>query len=152
MTYVHIHDQDHPFKKNLCCHITRNDIVAHPCILITDIHIGQLKWRAINFYNNINDNSAISTLLSLNLDSTIPTIIMGDFNLYSSSWSPPDWSLSSSSPCVEEWLTTQTFSLLLQPGVPTHRGENRARDSTIDLVWCNFTASIQGLFQGAHID
>jgi hypothetical protein len=33
-----------------------------------------------------------------------------------------------------------------------HRGENGARDSTIDLVWCNFAASIQGTFQGTHID
>jgi hypothetical protein len=42
--------------------------------------------------------------------------------------------------------------LLSHPGIPMHRGENGARDSTIDLVWCNFAASIQGTFQGVHID
>jgi hypothetical protein len=53
---------------------------------------------------------------------------------------------------VEEWLATQTFTLMTQPGVPTHKGENGARDSTIDLVWCNFAASVQGSFQGAQVD
>jgi hypothetical protein len=89
MTYVRIHDRDHPFKKNFCRHTTRNDIVAHPCILITDILVGQLKWRAINFYNDVDDKSALTTLLSLDLDSTIPTIIMGDFNLHSTDLVPP---------------------------------------------------------------
>jgi hypothetical protein len=152
MTYVCIHDWDHPFKKNYCRHTTCNDIVAHPCILITDILVGQLKWRAINFYNNVDDKTAISTLLSLDLDSTIPTIILGDFNLHSSLWSPAGWNSSTNSAQLEEWLATQTFSMLTQPGTPTHRGENGTRDSTIDLVWCNFAASIQGTFQGAHID
>jgi hypothetical protein len=152
MMYVHIHDRDHPFKKNFCQHTTCNDLAAHPCILITDILVGQLQWRAINFYNNVDDKSALATLLSLDLDSTIPTIIMGDFNLHSRSWSSPEWSTSSTSSQVEEWLATQTFTLLSQPGVPTHKGENGTRDSTIDLVWCNFAASIQGLFQGAHVD
>jgi hypothetical protein len=73
---------------------------------------------------------------------------MGDFNLHSRTWSPPDWPVSSMAARVEEWLATQTFSLMSQPGIPTHRGENGARDSTIDLVWCNFAATIQGSFQG----
>jgi hypothetical protein len=152
MTYVHIHDRVHPFKKNYCCHTVQNDIIAHPCILITDILVGQLKWCAINFYNDVDDKLALSTLLSLDLNSTIPTIIMGDFNLHSSLWSPAGWITSNALTHLEEWLATQTFSLLSQPGIPTHRGENGARDSTIDLVWCNFAATIQGSFQGAHID
>jgi hypothetical protein len=152
MTYVCIHDRDHPFKKNFCRHTIRNDIVVHLCILITNILVRQIKWRAINFYNDIDNKSALATLLSLDLESTIPTIIFGDFNLHSNSWSPAGWSTSTASMCLEEWMATQTFSLLTQPGVPTHRGENGARDSTIDLVWCNFAASIQGSFQGAHID
>jgi hypothetical protein len=152
MTYVHIHNRDHPFKKNFCRTTTCNNIIAHLYILITNILVGQIKWRAINFYNNIDNKSALTTLLSLDLESTIPTIIFGDFNLHSSTWSPADWSTSTASMQLEEWMATQTFSLLTQPGVPTHRGENRARNSTIDLVWCNFAASIQGSFQGAHID
>jgi endonuclease/exonuclease/phosphatase family metal-dependent hydrolase len=102
--------------------------------------VGQLRWRAINFYNDIDDKSAISTLLSLDLDSTIPTIIMGDFNLHSRNWSSAEWTPSSASHRLEEWLATQTFSLLPNQEFP-RTGENGARDSTIDLVWCNFAAS-----------
>jgi hypothetical protein len=106
MTYVRIHDRDHPFKKNFCRHTTQNDIIAHPCILITDILVDQMKWRAINFYNDVDDNTALSSLLSLDLDSTIPTVILGDFNLHSSSWSPAGWATSPAATCLEEWLAT----------------------------------------------
>jgi hypothetical protein len=36
--------------------------------------------------------------------------------------------------------------------VPTHRGENGGRDSTLDLVWHNLASEAQATFQGAHID
>jgi hypothetical protein len=49
-------------------------------------------------------------------------------------------------------MASQTFSLLSQPGVPSHKGENSARDSTIDLIWSNYAAAIQGMFQGVHVD
>jgi hypothetical protein len=100
----------------------------------------------VRVHNRINELDYIL------LDSTIPTVILGDFNLHSSSWSPAGWTPSTASTRLEEWLAAQTFSLLSQPGIPTHRGENGTRDSTIDLVWSNFAASIQGSFQGAHID
>jgi hypothetical protein len=94
-------------------------------------------WRTINFYNDVDDPTALTTLLSLDLDPTIPTLLTGDFNLHSRSWSPPDWAHSHAADRVEEWLATQTFTLLSAPGVPTHRGENGGRDSTLDLVWHN---------------
>jgi hypothetical protein len=152
MTYSRIHDRDHPFKKNYCRVNTCNDLVAHPCLLISDILVRHIKWRAINFYNDTADNSALASLLSLDMDSTIPTLLIGDFNIHSPSWSSSDWSRSSTALKLEEWLAAQTFTMLTQPGVPTHRGENGARDSTIDLVWINFAASIQNSFQGAHVD
>jgi hypothetical protein len=152
MTYSRIHDRDHPFKKNFCRVNTRNDLAAHPCILISDILVGHIKWRAINFYNDTADTTALNTLLALDLDSTIPTILVGDFNIHSPSWSAPDWAQSSSAPKLEEWLATQTFSMLTQPAIPTHRGENGARNSTIDLIWINFAASIQNSFHGAQVD
>jgi hypothetical protein len=152
MTYVHIHNWDHPFKTNFCHHTTCNNLAVHPCLLITDILIRQIRWQAIKFYNNISDKMVLSTLVSLDLDSTIPTIIMGDFNLHSNSWSPHGWSNSSTAVHLEEWLAMQTFSLLSQSGIPMHRGKNRVQDSTINLVWCNYAATIQGTFQGAHID
>ncbi|KAN0130578.1 hypothetical protein V8E53_011664, partial [Lactarius tabidus] len=152
MIYSRKHDRDHPFKKNFCRLNTCNDLAAHPCILITDIMVGHIKWRTINFYNDIADPTALATLLSLDLDSTIPTLLVRDFNIHSPSWSAADWAQSSTAPKLEEWLATQMFSMLMQPTVPTHKGENSARDSTIDLVWINFAASIQNSFQGTQID
>src|ERR1700677_1606878 len=152
MTYVRIHDRDHEFRKNHCRHIARNDLVSHPCILITDIIAGSRYWRVINFYNDTDDPTALTELLGLDLDSTIPTMIVGDFNLHSPTWSPTGWAKSRHADRVEEWLATQTFSLLSAPGVPTHRGENGARNSTIDLIWANYASEVQGTFFGAAVD
>ena len=152
MTYIRIHDRDHPFRKNKCRGIVRNDLCTHPSILITDITIRQFYWRMINFYNDVDNPSCLRSLLELDLDSTIPTLLVGDFNLHSRTWSPSGWTPSHYADRVEEWLATQTFELLSAPGVPTHRGEGRARDSTLDLVWTNYAASLQHLFHGTHID
>ena len=151
MTYVRIHDRDNPFRKNYCRGIARKDLCMHPCILITDITVGTYYWRTINFYNDVNDPTALKELMNLDLESTIPTLLVGDFNLHSRTWSPKDWTPSHGVDRVEEWLATQTFNLLSTPGVPTRRGEGGARSSTIDLVWANLAATVQGTFQGAHV-
>jgi hypothetical protein len=152
MTYVRTHDRSSPFRKSYIKHVVRNDICAHPCIHIMDIVLTDTYWRTINFYNDVDDPSAITTLIGLDLDATIPTLLTGDFNLHSRTWSPPDWAHAHSADRVEEWLATQTFFLLSAPGVPTHRGENGGRDSTLDLSWHNLASEAQSTFQGAHID
>jgi hypothetical protein len=105
----------------------------------------------LNFYNDVDDPTALRTLLRLDLDPLIPTLLAGDFNLHSFTWSPMGWTPDRKAADLEEWAATQTLSLLSQPGAPTHRGENGARDSTIDLTWLNLAAEVQGVFQGAHI-
>jgi hypothetical protein len=152
MTYVRTHDRSSPFRKSFVKHIVRNDLCAHPCILITDLVMTDTYWRTINFYNDVDNPSALTTLISLDLDPTIPTLLTGDFNLHSHSWSPPDWAHSHAADRVEEWLATQTFNLLSTPGVPTHRGENGGHDSMLDLVWHNLASESQATFQGAHVD
>jgi hypothetical protein len=152
MTYIRLHDHFSKFKPNLCQLIVRNDLVTHPCLLITDIRVGTYYWRVINFYNDIVDPSALTTLLSLDLDATIPTLIMGDFNLHSPSWSPGGWSQSSGSVRLEEWMATHTFDLLTKARIPTRMGEGGARNSTLDLVWRNMAAQIQGTFVGAEVN
>ena len=152
MTYIWIHDRDHPFRKNYCKGIIRNNLCSHPMILITDLMIGTFYWRMINFYNDVDDPSSLWSLMDLDLDSTVPTLLVGDFNIHSRSWSPMDWTPSHNADRVEEWLATQTFTLLSALGIPTHRGEGGVRDSTLDLVWCNFAASIQNMFLGAQVD
>jgi hypothetical protein len=99
----------------------------------------------------VDNPTALRTLLGLDLDPLIPTLLAGDFNLHSFTWSPMGWAPDRKAADLEEWAATQTLSLLSQPGVPTHRGENGARSSTIDLTWLNLAAEVQGIFQGAHI-
>jgi hypothetical protein len=151
MTYICLHDRYYKFKPNLCQLIVRNDLVTHPCLLIPDIRIGTYYWRVINFYNNTEDPSALNTLLGLDLDATVPNLIMGNFNLHSPSWSPGGWQTSRNSGRLEEWMATHTFDLLTKPRIPTRLGEGGARNSTIDLVWCNMAAQIQGTFVGVEV-
>jgi hypothetical protein len=152
MTYVRLHDRSLIFRKNHCQMIVRNDLASHPCILISDFRVGTYYWRVLNFYNDVADPSALSSLLGLDLDATIPTLIIGDFNLHSTSWSPTGWATSSGSHRLEEWMATQTFSLLNKPRIPTRMGEGGARNSTIDLAWSNMAAAMQGTFFGAEVD
>ena len=151
MTYVRIHDRSHPFRLNKCRGTSRLDLCAHPSILITDITAGSNYWRTINFYHDVDDPTLLPTLLALDLDPTIPTLLIGDFNTHSLSWSPLGWTKSHWADRVEEYLATQTYSLLSVPRIPTHRGEAGARDSTIDLAWANLAASIQGSFSGTSV-
>jgi hypothetical protein len=69
MTYVRTHDRSSPFRKSFVKHTVRNDLCAHPCILITDLILTDTYWRTINFYNDVDDPSALITLLSLCHDS-----------------------------------------------------------------------------------
>jgi hypothetical protein len=151
MTYVRIHERGEPFRRNRLRMVSRNDLVSHPCILLTEVRAGKETWRVLNFYNDVDDPTALRTLLGLDLDPLIPTLLTGDFNLHSFTWSPMGWSPDRKAADLEEWAATQTLSLLSQPGAPTHHGENGARDSTINLAWLNLAAEVQGVFQGAHI-
>lgn len=116
--------------------------------------MGKEKWRAINFYNDVRDPSALETLIALDLDPTIPTILLGDFNTHSPSWSPQGWDKSAHADRLEAWLATQTFSLLLEPEQPTRRGTTAAneRDSVLDLVWVNLAGEYSLYFSPPEID
>ena len=152
MTYVWIHDWDHPFHKNHCKGIVCNDLCSHNTLLIMDITVGTFYWHTINFYNDMDDPSSLHALMDLDLDSMKPTLLVGDFNLHSHSWSPTDWAPSHKADWVKEWLATQTFTLLSVLGIPTHRGEGGVWDSTLDLVWENFADTIQNTFLGTQVN
>ena len=63
--------------------VPRLDLVRHHSIMITDIHIHNDTLRIINFYHDVEDKTCLTTLTSLDLDPTVPTIVVGDFNLHS---------------------------------------------------------------------
>jgi hypothetical protein len=152
MTYIRLHDWVSKFKPNFCQLIVHNNLASHPCLLITDIHSGTYYWRVINFYNDVDDPSVLNALVALDIDATIPTLLVGDFNLHSPSWSPTGWNTSRGAHRLEEWAASQTLDLLTKPHIPTCMGEGGGCNSTLDLVWCNMVAQIQGTFVGAEVD
>ena len=152
MIYSRIHDRAHPFRRNKLQVTARKDLAPHPSVLIVDVRAGSQTWRLINFYNDVDDPSALSTLLSLDLDPLVPTLLAGDFNLHSYTWSPPGWNPSPKATLLEEWAATNVLELLTEPSVPTHRGEKGARDSVIDLTWRNLMAAELATFNGAELD
>jgi hypothetical protein len=76
MTYVRLHNRFAKFKPNHCQMIVRNDLASHPCLLISDIRLGTYYWHVINFYNDVADPSALDALVGLDLDTTIPTLLV----------------------------------------------------------------------------
>ena len=101
--------------------IPRLDLSAHPTILITDHYVDQDKIRIINFYNDVDNPSSLQSLLTLDLDFMFPTILIGDFNLHSRSWSPENIPQSPNANKFESWAADQTFSLQTAPGSITRR-------------------------------
>jgi hypothetical protein len=65
--------------------VPRLDLAKHPTLLITDIYVHKDLLCIINYYNDVDHSSSLSTLLSLDLDPTVPTLLLGDFNLHSCS-------------------------------------------------------------------
>ena len=119
--------------------VPRLDLCRHPCILVVDIHDGPATLRVITFYHDVDDRSSLIALTALDLDPTVPTILVGDFNLHSPSWSPPDWTRSAGSATFETWAASQALFLHTPPGTVTRRGADGERSSTIDLTWLNIS-------------
>ena len=155
MTYVRKHDRENPCRPHRLKVVVRLDLAAHPCLLITNICIDKEQWRLVNFYNDVEDPSAMQALKELQIGDEIPTLLVGDFNLHSRTWSPGNWmEFSLGAIALEEWMASMTLELLTIPGKPTRRGQEaqNQRDSTLDMTWRNFTAQVRGTFQGAFVD
>jgi hypothetical protein len=122
--------------------IPRLDLAKHPTILITDIRVHKDTLCIINFYNDVDDQTSINTLLQLDLDPTVPTMLVGDFNLHSCTWSPQNWERSTKAPAFEQWAAAQTFALHTHPRDITRRGLESERPSTLDLTWHNWALEV----------
>jgi len=121
-------------------------------VIILDLTFDETTWQLINFYNDVNDHSALDTLLSLDLDPLIPTLVTGDFNLHSRSWSPAGLTPSSGAERVEEWAVSNLLILANEPGVITRRGADHERSSTIDLTWYNDSVVEDTIFSNWALD
>lgn len=118
------------------------DLARHPSILITDHHVEQDRLCIINYYNDVDDKSSLQTLLSLSLNTTFPTILIGDFNLHSRSWSPETIPRSPNAQLFETWAADQTFTLQTIPGTITRRGHAGEHSSTLDLTFHNLATEL----------
>jgi len=110
------------------------------------------QWHIINFYHDVQDNSSLQALLTLEIDTIIPTMVIGNFNTHSPMWSPLDTLHSHWAGHIEEWATTNLLTLANNPGEITRKGANHERDSTIDLAWFNEAAIQAATFSGLEID
>jgi hypothetical protein len=131
---------------------SRNDICSHPCIQVLDMWVESELWRVINFYHDVCDNTCLPTLLGLDIDAVIPTLIMGDFNMHLPTWSTPDTPRSAWANRLEEWAVSNLLNLANEPGVITRRGAEHERDSVIDLVWYNKAAILKATFTNLQVD
>ena len=147
----------------------RIDLASNYHTMTLDIHTDHETFRIYNIYHDActadreDDEQTIQTsretrqrslnnITSIDLDPRIPTIMGGDFNTHSRTWSPhgirqSPWALD-----LEEWAVSQTLDLMNPPGVPTRHGDRRQRDSTLDLIWRNEAAVLDDSFQNLDID
>jgi Reverse transcriptase (RNA-dependent DNA polymerase)/Endonuclease-reverse transcriptase len=132
--------------------VPRIDICTHPTLQVLDIILNDEQWRVIHFYHDVRDNTSMQALLALDIDASTPTLLIGDFNLHSRSWSTPDTPRSPQATQFEIWAATNLLTLANNPGEVTRRGAEHERDSVIDLAWYNDAAIQHATFTGLEVD
>ena len=132
--------------------VPRLDVCAHPTIQVLDLIFDKEQWRVINFYYDIRDNTCLQKLLEIDIDAVIPTLVIGDFNMHSRTWSPPDTPQSLWAGRLEEWAARNLLTLANNPREITRREAEHERDSAIDLAWYNEAAIQAVTFTGLAID
>src|SRR6266404_4265283 len=83
VTYVRKFQRDHPTKPSNLKVVTRNDLVAHPCVQLLEVRAHRIHFRVVNFYNDVADPTALQTLMHLSFPDLTPHVLLGDFNLHS---------------------------------------------------------------------
>jgi len=128
-----------------------------------DILVSGSLFCIANIYNQVTAGTTgrgkRHTLLPLfmnPLPSFIPTLIAGDFNTHSSTWSFPGATVSKWAGSLEDWFEDSDLVLASPPQVATCRGEATKRggvqaDSVLDLLLLNGAASDSGLFSPVSV-
>jgi hypothetical protein len=133
--------------------VPRLDICSHPTLQVLDIVFDDNRtWQIINFYHDVRDNTSLQALLSLDIDALTPTLVVGDFNTHSQTWSPPDMPRSLWAARIEEWAALNLLMLANNPGEITRKGAGHERDSVIDLAWYNEAATEDTTFSDLTIN
>ncbi len=132
-------------KRAVTAHACVLNDTTHPaawatCLILT-VQSGDDMLQVMNYYHQMDDHRpTVSLLTSHSFDALTPTILVGDFNTHSPTWSMPDKLASRWAEGLEDWLKEQSFTLLSQPQVPT-RTEEGHQPSVLDLLFVNHTAA-----------
>ena len=116
MAYARKQTQGHPETSHTLQWCREIDVSPHPTVQVLDVVLDKEQWRVINFYHDVRDTSSLEALLELNIDATTPTLVIGDFNAHSRSWSPPGIPHSRGANRIEEWATMNLLTLANAPG------------------------------------
>jgi hypothetical protein len=119
---------------------------------VLDIVFDTKIWCIIKFYHDVKDKLSLQALLSLNIDATMPTLVVGDFNTHSATWSPPTILRFTWAGHIEEWAATNLLVLTNTPGKVTRQGTEHEHNLVIDLAWYNVVVIWEGSFINLHID
>ena len=126
--------------------------LASPASQALEVSISGTSFILINIYHHVvNHRPALGHIVHTPLDTVIPTYVVGDFNMHSSTWSFPGATVSSWASPLEDWFKESDLTLVNPTGLAMRRGEARQRDSIIDLVLLNDSALCSGRFSPVSI-
>lgn len=118
------------------------DLCNSPSVLIVELQHANGSLFIINIYNP-SDSSALIPLLDLQVLSTHPCVISGDFNLHHLLWSLDSTDLKSTptADILVDLLTNLGFTILNHKGVTTFF--RKEYQSVLDLTWTSPDVHIQ---------
>jgi len=112
-----------------------------------EVSISGNVFLLVNIYHHVmNHCPALGHILCSPLDTVLPTYVVGDFNMHSSTWSFPGATVSSWASPLEDWFEESDLLLVNPTGLATCRGEAQQRDSIINLALLNNSALCTGRF------
>ena len=126
--------------------------------MIIDIVTGNKVLRLINVYHQVSRDEgghhSLPHILSSELDYSIPTLLMGDFNTHSIYWSLPHSRPSPWADTLTDWFDDQGLHLQNHEGVPTwhsNRDDDDLRPSVLDLALLNPAAIFSDQFSDLSV-
>jgi len=121
--------------------------LASPASQVLEVSISGTSFILVNIYHHVvNHCPALGHIIRSPLDTILPTYVIGDFNMHSSTWSFPGATVSSWASPLEDWFEDSDLSLVNPTGLATRRGEAQQHDSIIDLALLNDSAICTGRF------
>jgi len=138
---------------------TINNETTHPLAtlesMVLTFSFEDETLRILNVYHRVPPEPRTHNLLHLfshDLDPTIPTLVLGDFNTHSHIWSFPYSTISSWATELVDWFDNQGLELLNPPRVATwESGRDDRRPSVLDLALINEAAAISGQISDLQI-